>query len=124
MKTLHLVLKHKWYDMIDSGVKTEEYREITPYWTKRILGVEKISISGLLREEYEYDYTHVRFHRGYTNTTMIFKINYISVGIGKPEWGASERITFIIKLGERIASTLYKEDIKHKNKRLQQFFFP
>lgn len=122
MKTLHLVLKHKWYDMIDSGVKTEEYRDITPYWIKRILGVDKISISGLLREAYEYDYTHVQFHRGYTNTTMIFKINYISVGIGKPEWGASERITFIIKLRERIAPSSFIEDISHK--RLQQTFFP
>ena len=26
MKTLHLVLKHKWYDMIESGEKKEEYR--------------------------------------------------------------------------------------------------
>lgn len=102
MKTLHLVLKHKWYDMIDSGVKTEEYRNVTPYWTKRILGVDKILAPELLRGAYEYDYTHVQFHRGYTNTTMIFKINYISIGIGKPEWGASEGIAFIIKLGERI----------------------
>ena len=30
MKTLDLVLKHKWYDMIESGLKTEEYREIRP----------------------------------------------------------------------------------------------
>lgn len=28
MKTLHLVLKSKWYDMIDRGKKKEEYREI------------------------------------------------------------------------------------------------
>lgn len=26
MKTLNLVLKHKWYDMIESGEKKEEYR--------------------------------------------------------------------------------------------------
>lgn len=30
MKTLDLVLKYKWYDMVDSGVKTEEYREFKP----------------------------------------------------------------------------------------------
>ena len=28
MKILHLPLKAKWYEMIESGVKTEEYREI------------------------------------------------------------------------------------------------
>lgn len=27
MKTLHLPLKAKWYEMIENGVKTEEYRE-------------------------------------------------------------------------------------------------
>ena len=33
MKVLHLVLKRKWYDMIASGEKIEEYREIKPYWS-------------------------------------------------------------------------------------------
>lgn len=32
MKILDLPLKAKWYDMIESGVKPEEYREIKPYW--------------------------------------------------------------------------------------------
>ena len=27
-KTLYLPLKKEWYEMIESGVKTEEYREI------------------------------------------------------------------------------------------------
>lgn len=29
--TLFLPLKAKWYNMIESGEKTEEYREIKPY---------------------------------------------------------------------------------------------
>ena len=36
MKTLHLNLKAKWYDMIKSGIKKEEYREIKPFWEKRL----------------------------------------------------------------------------------------
>lgn len=36
MKTLTLSLKKKWYDMIASGEKKEEYREITEYWNKRL----------------------------------------------------------------------------------------
>lgn len=35
-KTLHLPLKKQWYEMIDSGVKTEEYREIKLYWISRL----------------------------------------------------------------------------------------
>ena len=30
-------LKAQWYEMIESGVKTEEYREIKPYWNQRLL---------------------------------------------------------------------------------------
>ena len=36
MKILHLVLKGKWYDMILSDIKKEEYREIKPFWIKRL----------------------------------------------------------------------------------------
>lgn len=30
MKILDLVLKHQWYDLIEVGIKTEEYRELKP----------------------------------------------------------------------------------------------
>ncbi|MDM8539125.1 ASCH domain-containing protein [Desulfobacterales bacterium HSG17] len=29
---LLLTLKHKWFDLIASGKKRREYREIKPYW--------------------------------------------------------------------------------------------
>ena len=32
-----LTLKKQWFDMIVSGEKAEEYREIKPYWEKRFL---------------------------------------------------------------------------------------
>ena len=32
-----LTLKKQWFDMILSGVKKEEYRDIKPYWEKRFL---------------------------------------------------------------------------------------
>lgn len=37
MKNLHLSLKAKWFEMTKSGVKTEDYREITPYWVKKLM---------------------------------------------------------------------------------------
>lgn len=36
MKILHLTLHKKWFDEIASGNKVFEYREIKPYWTKRL----------------------------------------------------------------------------------------
>lgn len=86
--TLHLVLKGKWYDMIESGEKTEEYRETKDYWIKRII---------------ETKHERVCFHRGYTNRTMIFEIKDVWVYIGKAAWGAPvDKIVIIIKLGKRL----------------------
>lgn len=86
MKTLCLTLQKKWYEMIESGVKTEDYREIKPYWIKRI---------GL--------YDAIKFSFGYTKRTMTFECRGISIGKGKPEWGApTNKEVFIIKLGKRL----------------------
>ena len=105
--TLHLVLKGKWYDMIASGEKTEEYREMKQYWLKRILGVSTPSLPVLtliaLQISKQTKYERVCFHRGYTNRTMIFEIKDISVGKGKAPWGAPvDKKVIIIKLGSKI----------------------
>jgi len=119
MKILDLHLKAKWYDMIESGEKTEEYREIKPYWLKRLFygvpvyheRIEKVYASF----PYEYidfvkshlrirclsakPYTHIRFHYGYTKRTMLRGIKGLSIGRGKPKWGAPfDRECFIISL--------------------------
>lgn len=127
--TLDLVLKYEWYDMIASGEKREEYRDVGT-WAHRLLwwmrqGTTYTRFRKKELEKYlsffpEYDsvefiknelrfqifdfrpYDTVRFHRGYTSTTMEFKIEDITIGRGKPEWGAPDYETFIIKLGERL----------------------
>ena len=35
-KVLHLSVKKQWFDMISAGEKTEEYREIKPFWVARL----------------------------------------------------------------------------------------
>ena len=92
-KVLHLILKRRWYEMIESGEKTEEYRDINHYWTKRICGTD------VLRDAVTTEYTHVIFHYGYSNRTMEFWIESVTTGRGNPEWGAPEdKDVFIIRL--------------------------
>lgn len=94
MNTLHLTLKKKWFDMILSGKKTEEYREIKPYWTKRLLGKS---------------YDNVCFRNGYASNAPQFTIELknITPSIGKSEWGAEEGKTyFVLSLG-KIINTKY-----------------
>ena len=106
MKILDLPLKAKWYEMIESGEKPEEYRANKPYWCKRLLGYVRASVLGYTHVRYLSvnlkGYTHVRFRYGYTKRTMMFEIDDIRMGFGNPAWGAPEdEIVFIIKLGKR-----------------------
>ena len=128
MKTLDLVLKRKWYDMIASGEKTEEYREIKPYWIQRLMrqlsiyacNYEKVDKETelfyaeepklLKRAVWEggmifKDFDKVTFHLGYSKDrpSMTFAIKEIVCNKGKEEWGALPGETyFVIKLGERL----------------------
>lgn len=38
MSTLHLPLKAEYFDAIRDGIKTEEFRLVTPFWEKRLAG--------------------------------------------------------------------------------------
>jgi hypothetical protein len=38
MKTLTLPLKREYFEAIRDGRKKEEYRKLTPYWTRRLKG--------------------------------------------------------------------------------------
>lgn len=108
MKILDLVVKHKWYDMEDSGEKPEEYRALSDHWVKRFLRLNSGRegalnyLSSLPTNQVWQEYTHVRIHRGYTSTTMLFEIKSMHIGFGNPAWGAPEEEVFIIKLGKRV----------------------
>ena len=113
-KTLYLPLKKEWYEMIESGVKTEEYREIKPYWIKRLCNnwvsgdtyVDCLNhccmncIQTWLFESFQFE--AVKFSYGYTKRTMTFECKGITIGRGRKEWGAPDNDVFIIKLGKRI----------------------
>jgi hypothetical protein len=61
MKILHLTLYKKWFNEIASGVKKEEYRDVKPYWTKRIVG---------------RDYDEIHFRNGYAKDAPLIKVEY------------------------------------------------
>ncbi len=100
-KTLYLPLKKEWYEMIESGVKTEEYREIKPYWDKRLMRDKwNFCTDSLCHIPQKFD--AVKFSYGYTDRTMTFKCDGITVGRGNKEWGAPDNDVFIIRLGDRV----------------------
>jgi len=109
MKTLHLTLKKKWFDMISSGEKTEEYREIKDYWINRLTedkSICQMGNSGFVVNDRKFD--KVLFKNGYSKDapTMIVECKGIETTTGKTEWGAEEgEHYFVIKLGKIISKS-------------------
>ena len=112
-------LKTKWFEMTKAGIKTEDYREIAPYWIKRLVDKDifKYHTTEMFMDWYNNMPIGVTFNHvvnkfnynimtlGYpksTDTERILKLehNGIEIGYGKEEWGAeSNKLYFIIKHG-------------------------
>lgn len=111
--TLHLVLKDKWFQMYKDSLKTEEYREITPYWCNRLLGAREYwdlilanKKTDKKRLTYNYSVRHfdfVTFHRGYTNETITFQLKSITIDYGDMNLGAPDELCFIIQCGDFVS---------------------
>jgi len=87
-RILHLTLKRQWFDMIARGIKREEYRDLKPYWDKRLKGRR---------------YQAVHFRNGYSANapTMIVEVRGLYMGFGRVEWGAPATApVYVLKLGE------------------------
>lgn len=123
--TLHLILKDKWFQLFKDGLKTEEYREITPYWCNRLLGPFPL---GLYFWKYELEvyfsaimcnsfalnqslikgfglrnFRFVTFHRGYTNEKITFLLKNIKIDNGYRKLGAPDEPCFILEVGDFVS---------------------
>ena len=116
-KKLKLVLTRKWFDMILSGEKKEEYRAIKKSVVSLLFDWKE---SGLSREQFTEDLNEygdnsdlwvflkdfnddMTFYHAYSTNRDKFDIEFLSVSIGeaKPEWSDNWKgNVFIIKLGE------------------------
>lgn len=102
-KVLTLIVNKQWFDMIVSGEKNEEYREIKPYWVRRILDMSRAKVGAdtmslalkydVIRDrkyifkEYGKVLTHVLFINGYNKDSPRIEKEIESITIGKPKKG-------------------------------------
>lgn len=96
-KILHLTLKKKWFDMIAAGIKKEEYREIKPYWKKRLI------VNSFCPKLIFKKYDVVVFKNGYSKDapTLTVECLGIHVDYGLSEWGAElKQKYYVIELGD------------------------
>lgn len=121
---IQLTIKREWFNLIRVGWKTEEYRELKPYYVVRLLEPKngkkhnvKETEQMINALEYHYHpkwdkelitsgvkkYESIVFRNGYSASAPTIEVEYkgLKVAKGKPEWGAeSNKIYFVLVLGE------------------------
>ena len=104
---LILPIKKKWFDMILSGEKKEEYREIKEYYETRfqnLFGAITIYPSSIFSHRSKYELLQgeavpeetrkdsvqeIIFRNGYSKDSKAIKARCrLRIGKGRPEWGA------------------------------------
>ena len=90
-KILTLTVSKQWFEKIVSGEKTEEYREIKPYWIKRLTTncevVYDVAAETYCGKVLYRPYTHVLFINGYRKDSPRIEKEIESITIGKPKKG-------------------------------------
>ncbi|PUA19628.1 RNA-binding protein [Glaciimonas sp. PCH181] len=93
MTALYLPVKRVYFDSIRIGTKGEEYRLVTPYWTKRLIGREYHSVVITMGYPKAGDMTR----------TMLFEwCGYRKTKLTHPHFGPDEVEVFAIDLSERV----------------------
>lgn len=96
---LILPIKKKWFDMIKSGEKKEEYREIKSYWTERI-AKETDELEVTDPYYYNNEYYDICLKNGYSKNApkLICKCE-LGIDTGKEKWGAeSNKKYYVFKI--------------------------
>lgn len=99
-KILHLTLKKKWFDLIKSGKKKSEYREIKPYWTKRFFEYDKVLALGNTSPygvpAYKKSFDYIIFTNGYSKDAPKIVVEWKDLIMGEFEG----KYCYEIKLGK------------------------
>jgi hypothetical protein len=118
---LTLPIQRKWFDMILSGEKKEEYREIKEYYETRfqnLFGAVTIYPSSIFSDRSEYELLQgeavpeeirkdsmqeIIFRNGYSKDSKAIKARCkLRIGKGRPEWGAEpDKQYYILEISDK-----------------------
>ncbi len=129
---LQLSLKKQWFELSEPDQKTEDYRDINSYWTKRLLDFSEdlendafVELVELLSDNFQFDSFGIKGNmenfgvsfKNFTTNTLtkgyphkedmsrkkVYEHKGIEINYGKSEWGAEPgKLYFVIKHGKRL----------------------
>ena len=101
---LQLSLKKQWFEMTKAGIKTEDYREITPYWETRLQRVNGMKFPDNQFKQFSTNTITLGYPKSNDSERIIkFKHAGIEIREGNPDWGAEpNKLYFVIKHGEKL----------------------
>lgn len=117
MGIITLTLKKEWFDMILSGEKKEEYRDIKPYWVRRLIGNwhQYNDKSVFYKGDYimPFGVTAITFKNGYGKDVPQFTVEWTGLEVKEPNpnWvpvGDTGKLFFVLKLGRIISTNILK----------------
>lgn len=130
---LTLPIKKKWFDMIASGEKKEEYREIKEYYEIRfqhLFGAITRYPSSIFSERHEYkllqgnnvpeqmrkdSVQEIIFRNGYSKNSKAIKTRCrLRIGKGRTEWGAEADKQYYVLEILNIEDLAADKNILHK----------
>lgn len=85
---LHLTLKKKWFDLIASGEKIFEYREVKEYWTKRFY--DRTST---------IQFDEIHFRNGYKKDAPFMRVKWLGIGTSYDS-PLGDNLVYAIRLGQ------------------------
>jgi len=109
---LRLTLTKKWFDMIASGEKKEEYRELKKYWQVRLTDGIETYLTEFLPKGFGYKvkwkhFDYVEFKNGYAKNAplLLVECKGIDIDKAKAKWSDGFKDDcFVIRLGNIVMS--------------------
>lgn len=101
MKTLRINVNSYWFTLLDDNALNSDYREVKPYWTKRLTTCDSCECDIDVLNDNMKHFDEVEFFVPYTTKKIKFELLWIKACKGI-DVGLKMDAVFIIKLGKRI----------------------
>ena len=89
-------MKKKWFDLIASKKKKDEYREFKTYWKKRLMETWNHDLRCKTFKKFD----EIHFRNGYNKKSPFMRVELIKIYIANVNFEGKIKKRFVLKLGK------------------------